>query len=146
MPSDHPSQHHFRAYLILLVILLALAGLLSVVGFGSLSQSQPQQRTDIPQGFPQNAPAPTAQDTTSVQAPFQYVVSYTDGGFRPTSMTVNKGETIRFSNLTATAVQFAAGSAQSSPVASNGYWQYTFSQSGTTDVTAGSSSITVTVH
>ncbi len=95
-----------------------------------------------------NAPVPSAGDYVAAQNGFQYLVSYTSGGFAPGSLTVQKGETVRFTNNSSDTIQISAGGAQSPSLSHGQYWEYTFKTTGTVqykDIT-GSSTGSVTVQ
>lgn len=134
---------HFNAYLALLIILIAVSGFLyglyAFFGAGSPASSAPQQAIPF-----QKAPTPTAADYTAAQQSFQYVVSYTSSGFRPSALSIKVGQTVRFTNLTANAVVIKDAGTSSPSLAQNMYWQYTASKAGTSTFTAGGSSITIT--
>jgi plastocyanin len=137
----HEQAHgHLRAYLILLVVLLAAVSLVVFIGSTLLSPrplQQAQEMTAVPKGFPADAPVPTAQDTVVAQQGFNYIVAYTDQGFRPATLSVKKGQVIRFTNIAAGTVQITASSESSPALAHAQYWEYTAKTAGT--VTAESS-------
>jgi plastocyanin len=83
-------------------------------------------------------------------APFQYIVSYTDTGFEPRTITVKKGETIRFVNNSSQPLLWVASSGESGKVYPSdrskcgqsefdscatidpgAFWQFSFTKSGT---------------
>ena len=77
--------------------------------------------------FSKDIPAPTPKDYVTAQHGFQYLVSYTDSGFVPSTISVNKGETIRFTNNASGTLRISlAGS-----LARGAYLEYTFTKSGT---------------
>jgi plastocyanin len=139
MPHEQV-RGHLRAYVILVVLLVALGGfayavfLLSGAGVPSSLIQQAQEISNAPKGFPQGAPAPTAQDAVVAQQGFNYVVAYTDTGFRPASLSVKKGQVIRFTNISGGPIQIIAGSETSPSLAHAQYWEYTAATSGTLQV------------
>ena len=86
---------------------------------------------------------PTPQDYVSAQKGFQYLVSYTDGGFVPATLSVNKGETVRFTNNSGGILQLSlTGTA---PLSQGQYFEYTFTTSGTVS-DGGRNMVQVTVN
>jgi len=102
--------------------------------------------------LPKNTPPPiTASEQEQMQQMpvFQYLVSYTDGGFQPTTLTVKKGDVVRFTNNSSQSLWVASvgeGSDQVYPGASScgsspfdscealnpgDFWEFTFDQPGT---------------
>lgn len=144
---------HLLRYLAWLGALLTLVAVVFAyeVTFRSL-HVRPATSTDVesapllPTTFPTNIPAPAPTDYTDAQKGFQYLVSYTMAGFSPPSLSVNKGETVRFTNNAPTAVRIVAESGSSYPgssdcgtsaldsckeIAHGEYWEFTFNDTGT---------------
>lgn len=103
-------------------------------------------RTDIPSGFPQNAPAPRDVDTPEVQKGFQHLVSFTDSGFVPAVLVVKKGETVRFTNNSAASLQILIEGEKSLPLAHGQYWEHTFTQKNVIEYSAGDITGTINVR
>src|SRR5580658_8206279 len=86
---------HLRAYTALVLVLIFLGlflyGLYSFFG-------TPGSNTNTQTTLPTSIPMPTPQDEVSAQQPFQYLVSYTVSGFHPTSLSIQEGQTVRFTN------------------------------------------------
>src|SRR3989344_1164927 len=136
-------EHPTRTLLILLAGLLAAAALTYLFGINYVSLQQP---TPIPAVFPADAPTPRPQDYVAAQKGFQYLVSYINSGFTPTTLVVNKGETVRFTNNTSAPLQLTLAGAQP-PVLDRGeYFEYTFTGSGTFNYSDGSGTGSVTVQ
>ena len=135
---------HWRAYLALLVILILIAGFFAAMsymfGFGAVTQNTSDLTAYVP------PPPPTAQDAVSAQQSFQYLVVYTANGFKPASLTMDSGETVRFSNVTPIPIVIQSAAAQSPSLPQGEYWQYTASSTGTFTFVAGNSSIVITVQ
>lgn len=138
MPPAHPTHRYFL-WLALLVIALAVLGF--VFGFGLLSSAPVS--TSAPVGFPAEAPAPTPQDFISAQKGFQYLVSYNGNGFAPKTLSVTKGETVRFTNNSDTTLRLSLPGAPSLGRAQ--YFEYTFTEAGTFTVSDGGNVIAITV-
>lgn len=135
---------HLRAYVWLLAILLLLCGFAyALYSFGIGAPAQ-QSQTTLP-SYPSDLPPLKPQDSTGQQQPFQYLVSYTVSGFHPTALSINAGQTIRFTSNDPTAITIQTAGAQSPTLSQNMYWQYTPTKAGTLTFTAGNSTITVTV-
>jgi len=93
-----------RAYIaIALVVVIAVV---SVLAFsGSSLQATPAAAENAPAtppvtatDTPVSSPAPETVAAPVNSNGFQYLISYTDGGFEPLSLLVKKGETVRFTN------------------------------------------------
>jgi plastocyanin len=110
---------------------------------------------------------PTAADMIDAQPTtgFQYLVSYTDSGFAPTTLQVHSGDTVRFTNNSHAKLWVAATGDQLYPAVQNGcgssaldscgplnpgeYWQFTFTKTGTWEFYNNldtSETGTITVH
>lgn len=145
----HPEHvdRHFRAYLwLLLAIVVFLCAFSFAYLHAGIRTVQAPIRTDIPAGFPQDAPAPTPADAVDAQHGFQYLVSYTGSAFMPVDLTVNQGETVRFTNNGDTAIQLSVDGAESPPLAHGEYWEHAFSESGVSTIQLGPSAVTITVQ
>ena len=131
---EYRSYSHYLWWLIGLLALASIAYALQVT-FQSVSS---------PQTVVAEIPFPTAADYTTQQKGFQYLVSYGDDGFIPATLTVNKGETVRFTNNSSNPLRVVAESGSSFPGVSDcgtsifdscralpggEYWELTFSQS-----------------
>lgn len=135
--------HPTRTLLILLAGLLAAAALTYLFGINYVSLQHPPP---TPAVFPADAPTPRPQDYVAAQKGFQYLVSYINSGFTPTTLVVNKGETVRFTNNTSAPLQLTLAGAQP-PVLDRGeYFEYTFTGSGTFNYSDGSGTGSVTVQ
>jgi|SRR3989344_829776 len=137
-PVDtHPTHRYFLwlGFLLVLVVAALVAGWLF-----------PEFLRPSSSAFPANAPAPTETDYVAVQKGFQYLVSYTDQGFVPASLTVNKGETVRFTNAAASTFTLSLSGASDSSLSHLQYFEYTFAKTGTYIYSDGTNSGTVTVQ
>ena len=142
MPSARPTHR----YLLWLSLLAAVVFVAFVTGWSyiyfPISPALTVQK--FAPAFPKDAPAPTPADYISAQHGFQYLVSYTEDGFAPTSLSVANGETVRFTNNSSTALQLSFAGARSAPLIHGAYFEYTFTEAGTftvTDSTPANSSI-----
>lgn len=139
----HEQAHHWRAFLVLLAILVGVIGVLYI----SAAHITPtSDRTDIAltSGFPDDVPPPTASDLVSVQQGFQHLVQYTDTGVHPSSLTITSGETVRFANASFEGIQLT-GDGQSQTLSHGQYWEYSPASRGAVSFTAGAFTITITV-
>ena len=140
MPATH-STHRYLLWLGLLIAALLVSGL--VFGRSLFQQPAPvagQQSAEL------YVPPPKRADYSSAQKGFQYLVSYTVNGFVPASLSVKRGETVRFTNNTSALLQLAIIGAQA-PILDRGeYFEYTFATSGSFDFSDGVNSGTVTVN
>ena len=144
MPEEH---HTHRTYAWAIIFLLAILAAVFVwqVYFSS-PPPLPVATLSIPKGFPKDAPAPTRSDFVSAQKGFQYLVSYTVIGFQPANLIVNKGETVRFTNNASGLLQIALADTRSPVITHGEYWEYTFTNAGTTHYVNGTGSTgTITV-
>jgi plastocyanin len=125
--------------LIYLALVVAVVGGV-VIALFSLSyapQQQAQTSTSV------ETPSPEIMEQLAKSNGFQYFISYTDTGFQPTQLIVNKGETVRFTNNSSHEVWIAdtAYSAQSDctdavfntckELDPGDFWEYTFDTVGT---------------
>lgn len=134
-------RHHIGAYIILLAIVVVLGALLYLFGIGkavpaSMQQAQIPGKT-IAEAFPPGTPAPTAADYVTAQQGFEDLVQYTDSGFHPITLTIKKGETVRFTNISSAAVTVATDGTQSPALNHGEYWEHTFAKSGSSQYTNG---------
>lgn len=152
----HHEQHgrHLRAYLWLLVVIAALAALAYFFHIGSpagstMGSTQPAfaPTGSASSGSTQpNIPAPTPQDMVTAQHGFQYLVQYTATGFHPQSLTVKKGETVRFTNNASGPTIISGAQRTSSTLAHGQYWEFTAATAGTFTFTSAGTSMTITAQ
>ena len=136
----HAPHLHLRAYIILLVVLLVLAGVLFFMHVGGeVKPSVPYTPTrgDVPQGIPAAAPAPTPADFTDQQVPFQELISFVGSGFVPSSLEANAGETVRFTNNSRTSIVVMTDGTSSPTLKPGEYWQHRYRKVGTFDYAYG---------
>jgi|GEM_PF-373344 plastocyanin len=140
--------------LILCAIGIVVVGIL-LVFFGALPVTERQTSNNpiSPLGIrvPPPRPAPTSSDTIAAQNgdTFQLVVSYVNSGFEPKSATIQKGDTVRFTDnstgqLWVSAAPPASGERYPGTSTCGGtsaldscgalqpgrYWEFTFTQTG----------------
>lgn len=96
--------------------------------------------------LPADLPAPTAADTAAAQKGFQHLVAYTAAGYRPASLAVKQGETVRFTNTTDAPIRIILGDTSSPGIESGQYWEQTFNGSGSVPFATGEHTGTVTVQ
>lgn len=96
--------------------------------------------------LPAGVPAPTAQDTVAVQKGFQYLVSYTDQGLLPGELSIQEGETVRFTNSTNAAIFVTLGGVRSALLSQGMYWEHTFDALGTQTFSMDTKQGTITVQ
>ena len=151
-PAGSPNRnvrHNETVYLWLLGIVIAI-GIVVYVAWRAISyppapiSQQAEQHTSTttgiaPSPFPTVLPQPTASDYVSAEQNFQYLVSYTDNGFTPATLAVNKGETIRWTNNSSSLLTLALPNTTSEMIGRGAYYQYTFDTVGTFSYAAGSS-------
>ena len=139
-----PTAHPTRTLLILLAVVLVIVGFVYAI---TVLMQGPQRPTVAPLAsvsFPAGTPAPTAADYVAAQKGFQYLVSYTSTGFAPTTLSVKKGETIRFTNNSNSTLRLSLPGA--APLAHGAYFEYTFDKADTLTVAdGGANTIQVTV-
>ena len=139
MPPAHPTHRYFL-WLALLLIALALLGF--GFGFGLLSPTA-VQNTSAPVGFPAEAPPPKAQDYVVAQKGFQYLVSYSDSGFHPVTLSVKRGETVRISNNSRMPVQLSLSGSKIASFGRAEYFEYLFSETGSFTFSDGANVIVI---
>lgn len=139
MLPTHPTHRYFL-WLALLVIALALLGF--GFGFGLLSRA-PVETTSAPAGFPAEAPAPKPQDYVAAQKGFQYLVSYSDSGFHPVTLSVKRGETVRISNNSRMPVQLSLSGSKIASFGRAEYFEYLFTEAGSFTFSDGTNVIVV---
>lgn len=144
MPEQH-AHVHWKTFVALLAGLLAIAAVVYGAYYLRTGVPEERDRTDIPPGFPENAPAPSAEDFTDFQTAFQYLVSYTDSGFRPAALTVLKGETIRIANNSSLSVELRFEGDATMSLSARSYLQYTAEEDTTITDSAGSE-MTITIE
>ena len=135
--------HPTRTLLILLAILLAVVAFAYALRLRFPSSRQVEQTSSIQNAFPANAPAPRPEDYIAAQKGFQYLVSYTDQGFAPPTLSVKKGETVRFTNNSNNTLQLSLIGAN--PLTRGQYFEYTFTTSAAVSDSA-TNAIQVTVE
>lgn len=102
MPPVEPTKHSYLRHLIWLVGLVALLAAISYVADlpGLVRKAMSPESADAIRAG--TAPRPTFTEETRQQVEastgFQALVSYTDTGFEPSSVSVHAGDTVRFSN------------------------------------------------
>jgi plastocyanin len=134
----HPTHRHLTWLALLLglvVIALVLAALFPAPA-----------KVTTPTGYTPPAPTPTAQDVVTAQHGFQYLVSHTTDGFSPTSLSITKGETVRFSNSAPSPLLLTFSDAASQTVVPGGYYEYTYLSLGSFTYSDGTASGIVTVN
>jgi plastocyanin len=143
----HRSTTRVLLWLLVALLLLVVVALYFELSFPTRVQPAPQTGAMTSHGFPQSAPAPKPADYVTAQKGFQYLVQYTSSGFRPASLTMKKGETIRFTNTSADQVTLSVGSTSSGTLARMQYWEYTAAKAGTFAVQSSAGrSLSVTVQ
>ena len=132
---DNLAKKRHRRFLALNILWLAgVSALVATLGYAVFfsgrgeSQSASQTTVSDTSGFLQGTPAPTPQDYVAAQKGFQYLVSYTDQGFAPPTLSVKKGETVRFTNNSDAPLQLSLTG--TSLLAHSEYLEYTFTESG----------------
>ena len=143
--NNDSHARHLSAYVWLLVGLIIIAALGYIFRFGHLGvrpslEAAPaeQAASEVPA-----VPAPTAQDLVTAQHGFQYLVQFSDGGFLPQSISVKKGETVRFTNNSARPVTITGSAGASDTLQRGQYWEFTAKETGTFGFSASGSSITI---
>ena len=135
---NHPRSAIVLSVFALVVIVIGVAAL--ILG-RSASVSTPMHQD------PRPAPSPEVLAQLATSPAFQYLVSYSGAGFAPLTLTVKKGETIRFTNNSHTdlwiaasgtplypSVQNGCGSSaldSCKPIPPGGFWEFTFNVKGT---------------
>jgi plastocyanin len=143
-----------RQLAFLTVLLIAMAIVLIIAGAFPLPSAIPpivvqsagpqqQQTSAIPPLTPE------VQAQLAASHGFQMLVSYTNQGFQPTSATIKKGDTIRFTNNSSHDLWIAASGTSANPVYPGSsdcgataldtckslkpgdFWEFTFTKSGT---------------
>ncbi len=143
MPQAHPTHRYFLWLALLAAVCLVLA---YIFRLSFLAQPATPAAADLSEmvTFPADAPAPTPQDYVTAQQGFQYLVSYTENGFVPTTLSVQRGETVRFTNNSDTVLQLSLSGEHTLDHA--GYFEYTFTKSGTFTFSGGTTEGTITVQ
>lgn len=135
----HPTH---RYVLWLFLLLVAFGTISALVWFVSAPQEGPVRTPP---------PAPLLTEERTVEAigttGFSALASYTDQGFEPRSVTVQNGETIRFTNNSAKPMNLSLSGASDVPqnLPPGEYWEYTFSTSGTFSVTENTSRMSIAI-
>jgi plastocyanin len=134
---------------LLLIVVVVIAVILTIFG------AWPSQQENSIQGpSTTTLPAPTPPSAAVLQQlanspAFQYLVSYTGNGFMPNSLSVKKGQVVRFTNNSSTDLWIASIGTDSNDIypgtsscggstfdscqsiGPGGFWEFTFDQSGT---------------
>jgi len=137
----------YLKWLGILVVIVAAAYFLAwnLLFRASFVPAQSAPGLSIPASFPKNIPAPAPTDYVAAQTGFQYLVSYTNHGFAPHSLSVKRGETIRFTNNSAATLQLSLPGSPTESLAHAGYFEHTFDTAGTFNYSDGANVGTVTV-
>ena len=112
-----------------LAVLTVIAILLSM----SAPHAAPPPQS-APLGFPADAPAPKAADAVVMQKGFNALVSFTGGGFEPATLSIKKGQTIRFTNNAAATLKLQSPTPLALPTQTlppRDYVEITFATAGT---------------
>ncbi|MEK7093446.1 MAG: hypothetical protein AAB927_03080 [Patescibacteria group bacterium] len=120
----HPTRTLF-ILLAIIVLLIGFAYALFVFMGGTFSRTAPANDLTA---FPADAPAPTPQDYVAEQKGFQYLVSYTSNGFNPSTLSVKKDETVRFTNNSDNPLRLALESAQVASLNRGEYYEAEFNK------------------
>ena len=116
-------------YVWALGVLIIITALLSMLSPGAWSASH-----SAPPGMPAYIPPPRAQDAVVMQHGFDALVSFTGSAFEPATLTIKRGDTIRFTNNASAPLQFANSNtdlfAGTGAIAPRSYAEVTFTQSG----------------
>ena len=127
MPEQHSSSHY----------LWWLIGLLALVSIAYAVQATMQSRSSQSDAL---IPPPTPSDYVSEQQGFDYLVSYTEEGFAPTTVAVQTGERVRWTNNSAKTLRLALPSTEVIVLESGAYFEYTFAaEVGTVSYSDGQS-------
>jgi plastocyanin len=139
-------MHIRQAYLILgvaAVILLIIAYLILAHASLPIGLSQPARDPNTPPPPPSDFSATVLKQSKG----FAALVSYTDSGFEPQSVTIKKGETVRFTNNSQKTLLWVAGTSTAAgypgtsacggssfdtcqTMQSGDFWEFTFDQAG----------------
>ncbi len=146
MPQAHPTHRYFLWLALLVVILIILASVFRLSFLAPTSYAVPTPAADLSElvTFPEDAPPPTPQDYVTAQQGFQYLVSYTANGFAPATLTVQRGEIVRFTNNSNATLQLTLSGEHTLDHAE--YFEYTFTKAGTFTFSGGTTEGTVTVQ
>ena len=153
--------------IIILVVLLTICALAYVVT-GRPSQTP----SDVAPVAESDEPSPPSDEIMAYLAEskgFEYLVSYTGNGFEPQSLTIQKGEAVRFTNNSGEGLWVAASGAAGAVYPGTGaecgqssfdsckvlkrgeFWEFTFNTGGTwsfqnNSVPTKTATVTVTVQ
>ena len=143
MPGSHP---HLRAYLWLVVILLLVAIVAGVLNTTLFKTASAPQEASL-QSYPADLPPLTPQDSIGQQQGFQALVQYTASGFHPSTLTLKKGDTVRFINTTQNTLTLSLSNATKKQTLSHGaYYEVTFTKAGTSSFSDGVTKGVITVN
>lgn len=147
-------MNEIRAPLLVLILLLASAAALYMLSPHERALVDEEQEDAPLSEAIRTGEAPIPEFTEEIQqrleqsGGFQSLVSYTDGGFEPTTLTVKRGDTVRFTNNSSDDVWIAAygtngqlyprtkegcGSSDldsCAPIAPMDFWEFTFEREG----------------
>ena len=140
-------QKDWMRYVWRLVALGVLATIAVLISMSAPSvNTNPSTSASAPLGFPADTPAPKAADIVTAQKRFNALVSFTEKGFEPSTITIHAGQTIRFSNNAAADLRLASAGSdlflRASSVAPRNYVEITFGRNGQfqySDTTTGRS-------
>lgn len=128
--------------------------LVVVVGVNLLARARAHHAAPASVASETPTPLPPLTDNMRAavenNAPFQYVISYTDAGFEPAMLTIKSGETVRFTNNSSKPLLWVAATGASGKVypdqkgecgdsafdscatlEGGQFWQFTFTTTGT---------------
>lgn len=145
-----PRHAHLRAYIWLLAILVLAAVVVAVLNT-TLFRPAPRQALPQQQSSSTIPPlTPQVEAQLAASHGFQYLVSYTNQGFEPATLTIKKGQTVRFTNNSSEGLWAAATGASGkiypagngsecgqsafdscSPIGAGEFWEFTFKSTGT---------------
>jgi len=142
-PCYNSSMNRPRSALVLSIFAL----LIIVIGIAALTLGRIAPVPVSSQEAPRPAPTAAVLAQLATSPAFQYLVSYSDSGFVPRTLTVKQGETIRFTNNSHAdlwlassstplypSVQNGCGSSaldSCQPIPPGGFWEFTFNVRGT---------------
>ena len=129
------------------IVLSIFALLVIIYGISVLVIDRTASAPAATQEAPRPAPSPAVLAQLATAPAFQYLVSYSDIGFSPTSLSVKKGETIRFTNNSSRDIWIVSSSTplyppqqngcgssvfdSCQPIPPGGFWEFTFQVTGT---------------
>ncbi len=136
---------YLTTLIVLITVLLLLLYLFPTAGHVTVQYPELESlKTPPPPAFTEET-----QKKLEMFGRFDALISYTDGGFAPPSITISSGQTLRFTNNSSSAIWIAAGDTPESrypggdsgcssskldscgPIATQDFWQFTFTEPGT---------------